>query len=137
MTKIIGNEDCFDLTYMTFDESRYESLFHSKAHAFLAKLKVISKVLSMSLSESIEQWNHEEEIVFINPLVTYCASPSRHCRERVRFGLRSKSKLLNTTSTKKIDENKTTNQGDLVYAMWEHGLVNIIVEVSYSLITIT
>ena len=124
------NAESFELSYMHFDESKYEVFLQNKVKTFLQSLISYHmknlELLSSSSRTELENICRQDDVVQGTDgtevanfgICTLLRSPTRHCRQRVRFALRPSLSAANESIKSPFE-----------YVMWEGGGPNVSVKV--------
>lgn len=115
--------DAFDLDYMHFDVEKYEELLMQKVESVLALFRE---------EPSFQLCTNRDGSRMDN--VTIISSPNVHCRERLRFAMQLRSKIMASdiftfTDFSEASSAEENLPRDLVYAMWYQGFPTVMVEV--------
>jgi tRNA/tmRNA/rRNA uracil-C5-methylase (TrmA/RlmC/RlmD family) len=92
LLKMDSLNQAFELSFLKFDESKYEEIFVQKCFSFLsgingANLKPFTPTLQMEIEEV--QNSRGLSITSIeNCHISIIPSPTKHCRQRIRFAVR-------------------------------------------------
>lgn len=117
MASHVISSDAFELSYMQFDSERYTEFYTEKARRFLAKLRNRSTTINHDFD--LAHCEEQDQCSFAAGIACLL-SPTRHCRERVRFAVRPRLS---------VDEELGPTSNNLCYVMWEGGGPNVEVQV--------
>jgi tRNA (uracil-5-)-methyltransferase len=96
----------FDISYMCFDESRYDEFLNTKHNEMRGRFQTLYTTVGLKESSV--------------PVIDLIASPPRNCRQKCRFAIRRKRELG-------IVDGVGPEDG-LVHAMWDEGKPTVLVE---------
>eukprot|EP01038_Epipyxis_sp_PR26KG_P004519 gene4519-6384_t len=122
--RIIG-DDCFQMTFMTYDETTYEMQLFEKLNSLALKLFNAFSIKILLEAEKSLSTDCDESLIKSYHLMIH-ESPKRHFRQKCRFAIFHNSncppwEINNKQHVNGLISNK------LNYGMWEHGSMSVIV----------